>query len=246
MRWFRADLHVHTLLSPCAAVEMTPRNIVRHACAAQIDIVAITDHNAGDNVAATIRAAAGTGIAVLPGMEVQTNEEVHLLTLFEKMRDYVKWREFIEKHRSQLLNDEKKFGAQFVVDEEDELVKTEECMLLASTDLGVETVTQQVAAMGGLTIAAHVDRPAFSLFSQLGFIPPDAILSAVEVSRRTSVAEARGKYPQIGLLPIVMSSDAHTIDDFISGPKTMFLMETPTLSEIRQALDGENGRRVHQ
>ena len=246
MRWFRADLHVHTLLSPCAAVEMTPRNIVRHACTAQIDIVAITDHNAGDNVAATIRAAAGTGIAVLPGMEVQTNEEVHLLTLFEKMRDYVKWHEFIVKHRSQLSNDEKRFGAQFVVDEEDELVKTEDCMLLASTDLGVQTVTQQVAAMGGLTIAAHVDRPAFSLFSQLGFIPSDAILSAVEISRRTSVAEAREKYPQIGLLPIVMSSDAHTIDDFISGPKTMFLMETPTLSEIRQALDGKNGRRVHQ
>ena len=133
-----------------------------------------------------------------------------------------------------------------MVDEEDELVKTEDCMLLASTDLGVQTVTQQVAAMGGLTIAAHVDRPAFSLFSQLGFIPSDAILSAVEISRRTSVAEAREKYPQIGLLPIVMSSDAHTIDDFISGPKTMFLMETPTLSEIRQALDGKNGRRVHQ
>ena len=246
MRWFRADLHVHTLLSPCAAVEMTPRNIVRNACASGIDIVAITDHNAGDNVAAAIRAAAGTGVVIVPGMEVQTSEEVHLLTLFEKMRDYVKWCEFLQPHRSKLVNDEKRFGAQFVVDETDELVRTENCMLLASTDLGVQDVTLQVAAMGGISIAAHVDRPAFSLFSQLGFIPADAILAGVEVSRHTSVDQARQRYPKIGQLPIVTSSDAHTIEDFIAGPKTMFLIEAPTLSEIRQALVAENGRRVHR
>ena len=82
MRWLRADLHVHTLLSPCAAIEMTPRNIIRHAVAAGVDILAVTDHNSGDNVAAALRAAAGTGVTVLPGMEVQTREEVHLLTLF--------------------------------------------------------------------------------------------------------------------------------------------------------------------
>ena len=178
MRWFRADLHVHTLLSPCAAVEMTPRNIVRHAQAAGVDIVAITDHNAGDNVAATMRAAAGTPITVLPGMEVQTREEVHLLALFEKMRDFMKWCAFIERHRSTLRNDEKKLGAQFVVDEEDELIRTEESMLLASTDLSVDEVTAGVAAIGGMTIAAHVDRPSFSILSQLGFIPPDAVPDA--------------------------------------------------------------------
>src|SRR5450830_1898263 len=104
MRWFRADLHVHTLLSPCAAVEMTPRNIVRHALIAGVDIVAITDHNAGDNVVATLRAARGTGVVVLPGMEVQTHEEVHLLTLFEKIRDFMKWCEFIKMHRTNLHN----------------------------------------------------------------------------------------------------------------------------------------------
>ena len=115
MRWFRADLHVHTVLSPCAAVEMTPRNIIRHAQAAGIDIVAITDHNAGDNVAAALRAAAGTGVAVLPGMELQTREEVHLLALFGRMRDFMKWCGFVASHRSPLLNDEARFGPQFVV-----------------------------------------------------------------------------------------------------------------------------------
>jgi predicted metal-dependent phosphoesterase TrpH len=168
MQWLRADLHVHTLLSPCAAIEMTPRNIIRHAVMAGVDIVAITDHNAGDNVAATLRAAAGTGVTVLPGMEVQTREEVHLLTLFEKMRNFVQWCEFIKAHRSPLKNDERKFGAQFVVDEADELVRVEEAMLLASTDLSVQDVAERAAELGGLAIAAHVDRPAFSLLSQLG------------------------------------------------------------------------------
>lgn len=246
MRWFRADLHVHTLLSPCAAVEMTPRNIVRNALLAAVDIVAITDHNAGDNVAATIRAANGMDIVVLPGMEVQTREEVHLLTLFEKMRDFVKWCEFIKQHRTILHNDEKKFGAQFVVNEQDELVRTEECMLLASTGLSLHEVSEQAALYGGITIAAHVDRPAYSLLSQLGFVPEDAGLTAVEVSRRTAPEQARQKYPLIGALPVIASSDAHTIEDFVSGPKTMFQMEAPTLSEIRQALGGCNGRRIHQ
>ena len=246
MRWFRADLHVHTVLSPCAAVEMTPRNIIRHAQSAGIEIVAITDHNAGDNVAAALRCAMGTDVAVVPGMEVQTREEVHLLTLFEKMREFTKWCDFVSHHRSTLQNDDQKFGAQFVVDEADELIRIEKNMLLASTDLSVEEVVKQVAGMGGITIAAHVDRPSFSLLSQLGFIPPDSGLDAVEVSRNTRVDQARSKFPAIGSLPVISSSDAHTIDDFISGPKTMFLMESPNFSEMRQALVGEEGRRFHR
>ena len=246
MRWFRADLHVHTVLSPCAAVEMTPRNIVRHAQAAGIDIVAITDHNAGDNVAAALRAATGTTVAVLPGMELQTREEVHLLALFGKMREFVKWCEFVLPHRSPLRNDENRFGPQFVVDETDELIRIEEAMLLASTDLSLEEAVAQIDTLGGIAIAAHVDRPMFSCLTQLGFIPPDLGLAAVEVSRNTRVESAREKLPRIGDLPIITSSDAHTIEDLISGPKTMFLAETPTLSEIRQALVGKQGRRIQR
>lgn len=244
-RWFRADLHVHTLLSPCAAVEMTPRNIIRHAQTAGVDIVAITDHNAGDNVAAALRAAVGTGVTVLPGMELQTREEVHLLALFDRMRDFMKWCGYVAGHRSPLQNDERKFGAQFVVDEEDEWVRTEENLLLASTDLAIEEAAAQVEALGGLAVAAHVDRPAYSVLSQLGLIPPDLALGAVEVSRNIRPDEARLKFPAIGKIPVIVSSDAHTIEDFVSGPKTMFLMKAPTLPEIRQALAGAEGRRLH-
>ncbi|AJQ29379.1 PHP domain protein [Pelosinus fermentans JBW45] len=88
MRQFVADLHVHSVLSPCAAVEMTPRSIVWHAAKHGIDIVAITDHNACDNVVAVFEAAKGTNVVILPGMEVETEEEVHMIVLFEKMRQF--------------------------------------------------------------------------------------------------------------------------------------------------------------
>jgi len=244
MRRFVADLHVHTLLSPCAAVEMTPRNIVWHAAQNGIDIVAITDHNAGDNVPAALAAAKGTDVTVLPGMEVETKEEVHLVVLFEKPRQLFAWEKVVAAHRSGRMNDTDKLGAQFVVDEEDNLVAVKEEMLLASLTLSLDEVCDQVNALGGLAIASHVDRPAYSVLSQLGFIPPGLALAAVEVSRRVSPAEAAKRFPAIGGLPVVTASDAHTIEDFLSGPKMVFNLEAPTLAEIRQALYNENARGV--
>lgn len=244
MRQFVADLHVHSVLSPCAEVEMTPRNIVWHAVRHGIDIVAITDHNACDNVAAALVAAEGTNVIILPGMEVETKEEVHIIVLFEKIRQLKVWEQFVNEHRSGRLNDEKRFGAQFVVDAADELIRIKPEMLLTSLTSGIVEVCTKVNELGGICIASHVDRPAYSLISQLGFIPPDVELAAVEVSRLTSPSEATLRFPAIGNLPIVTSSDAHNIDDFLSGPKTIFYIDAPTLPEIQQALKGQNSRKV--
>ncbi len=244
MRRYVADLHVHTLLSPCAAVEMTPRNIVWHAARHGVDIVAITDHNAGDNVPAALAAAKGTDVTVLPGMEVETKEEVHLVVLFEKPRQLFAWEKIVAAHRSGRMNDPDRFGAQFVVDAEDNLVAVKEEMLLASLTLSLEETCDQVNALGGLAIASHVDRPAYSVLSQLGFIPPGLALTAVEVSRRVARAEAAKRFPAIGKWPVVTASDAHTIEDFLAGPKMAFNIEEPTLAEIRQALYNENSRGV--
>lgn len=244
MRQFVADLHVHSVLSPCAEVEMTPRNIVWHAAQHGIDIVAITDHNACDNAAAAFEAAKGTNVVILPGMEVETKEEVHMIVLFEKMRQLIEWEKFVNLHMSGRFNDEKKFGAQFVVNAEDELIRIKPEMLLTSLTIGLSEVYAKVTDIGGICIASHVDRPANSLFAQLGFIPPDITLAAVEISRNISPSEAITAFPQIGNLPIVTSSDAHTMEDFINGPKTVFYIDGPTLPEIQQALKGQNLRKV--
>ena len=242
-RSFLADLHVHTLLSPCAAVEMTPRHIVRRAAQLGIDIIAITDHNACDNVAAAMEAAVGTGIVIIPGMEVETREEAHLLTLFATLPQLLAWEAYVAQRRSGRKNNDQKFGAQFVVDAADNLVRVKEEMLLGAIDAGVTEVTRAVAAIGGITIAAHVDRPAYSILSQLGFIPADAGLAAVEVSRLTPWHKA-AKLPGIGGLPIITASDAHSMDDFVSGPRTSFLLEYAALAEIRLALAGRQERRI--
>lgn len=244
MRQFVADLHVHSVLSPCAEVEMTPRNIVWHATQHGIDIVAITDHNACDNVSAACAAAQGTSVTILPGMEVETKEEVHMIVLFDKMRQLKEWEQFVKEHMSGRLNDAQRFGAQFVVDAEDELIRIKPEMLLTSLSCGIAEVSSKVTALGGICIASHVDRPANSLFAQLGFIPPDVELAAVEISRLTNPRAAKQSFPQMGNLPIVTSSDAHRIEDFLSGPKTIFYMNAPTLPEIQQALKGQNLRKV--
>jgi len=242
MRQFVTDLHVHSLLSPCAEVEMTPRNIVWHAANHGIDIVAITDHNACDNVAAAFVAAKDTKVIVLPGMEVETKEEVHIIVLFERIKQLIEWEQVVMAHMSGRLNDEKRFGAQFVVDEKDEFIRIKPEMLLNALSMGITEVCSKVNALGGICIASHVDRPANSIIAQLGFIPENLTLAAVEVSSFTNPKTAAKRFPEIGRLPIVTSSDAHRMEDFIKGPKTVFYMEEPTLSEIQQALKKQNLR----
>ncbi|MDF2572912.1 MAG: hypothetical protein K0R55_4516 [Sporomusa sp.] len=244
MRRYVADLHVHSLLSPCAAVEMTPRNIVWHAVQHEVDIIAITDHNACDNVSAALEAAKGTDVTVLPGMEVESKEEVHLIVLFEKMRQLKAWENFTQRHMSGRLNDAERFGAQFIVDAEDNFIAEKTELLLASLTVGIAEISEQVKSIGGICIASHIDRPTYSIISQLGFIPPDVELAAVEVSRNVRVENALQRIPAIGSLPIITASDAHVMEDFIDGPKTHFYLEQPTLGEIRQALLAQNSRRV--
>lgn len=244
IRPFVADLHVHSLLSPCAAVEMTPRNIVRHAAAAGVDLLAITDHNAADNVKAALQAAVGSGVTVWPGMEVETKEEIHVLALFDKMHALQYWQYYVEQCRSKLRNDPNRFGAQFVVDAEDNLLAEKPEMLLAPLTGGIAEISRKIHELGGLCIASHVDRPAYSILSQLGFIPDDVELDAIEVSGRILIQDAALRFPAIAGRTVIRNSDAHTINDFLTGPKTVFYVEEPTVAELRLALRGQAGRHM--
>lgn len=242
MRKYIADLHVHTLLSPCAEVEMTPRLIVMYAAALGINIIAITDHNASGNVKAAIEAASQHDITIIPGMELQTREEIHVLCLFPTLEALEDWQKIVDAKLPDLKNKETLFGAQFVVDAQDELVRIEDRLLLVSTDISIEDAVAQVGQCGGICIAAHVDKSAFSVISQLGFIPPGLTFAALEVSKYTS--------HQNGLMlsgtqtyPMIVSSDAHRLDD-LAGPKTWFYLENPTFSEIIKAFKGEDERKV--
>lgn len=244
MRFYTADLHVHTILSPCAAIEMTPRNIIWHAAREKIDIVAITDHNACDNVMYAMEAAKTSDIVVLPGMEVESKEEIHFIVLFEKMRQLKEWERFVHSHRSGRKNDEKRFGAQFVVDAEDNLVSVKDEMLLGPLNADAATISAKAAELNGILIASHIDRPVYSLIHQLGFIPDNLTLTAVEVSRRIDPRHARQMIAGIDGIPVITASDAHTLEDFVNGPKIKLYMEKMDFAEIKMALTEQNQRKV--
>ena len=242
MEGFWADLHIHTVLSPCAEVEMIPPLIVRRALELGLDLIAITDHNASDNAAAVMEAAARTGLKVLPGMELQTQEEVHLLCLFDDLEKALAWQSQVWKHLPPLLNREEFFGPQFIVDSSGDWVRSESQMLAVSAGIPLEEAVEGVQALGGLAIPAHVDRPSFSLFANLGVIPERFRANALEVSRHFRPPDDSGRYPSLRDWPLLRNGDAHRLADL--GRHTRFWLETRSLSELALALQSIQGRRM--
>lgn len=240
MHTFVAELHVHTVLSPCAEVEMIPPLIVQAALERGIHLIAVTDHNASANVAAVQRAAIGTALHVLPGMEVQTQEEVHLLCLFDTLGQLAAWQTCVDQALPPLRNNPAYFGEQFVVDETGDFIRREEQLLLTSAGLSLTAAFHQVTALGGLAIPAHVDRKANGLLAVLGFVPLDLPFAALEISRRLTPQQARLAYAQLQAYPLVQSGDVHRLDEYLGANE--FRLQAPTIAELRHALQGTAGR----
>ncbi len=243
-RWV-ADLHVHTLLSPCAEIEMTPRHIVMQAAANGVNLVAITDHNVCGNVLPAIRVGQELGVVVWAGVEVETMEGGHVVVLFDSLKKLLKFQEVLDKNMPDMQNNAEKFGGQFIVDENDEFIKEETRMLLASVKLDVDALIALADSLGGVCIAAHVDKPAYSLLSYLGFIQADSGFVAVEISRNSLKELTEKKMAKLlGNLPYITNSDAHMINDFLTGPKNYIYMKQPTIEEFKLALKGLDGRKI--
>ena len=240
VKTYIAELHCHTVLSPCAEVEMIPPLIVATAIERGINLLAITDHNASANIEAVQIAARGTELSVLPGMELQTREEVHLLCLFDSLAQSAEWQTIVDQYLPPFENDIEHFGEQFVVDETGEFIRRETQLLLTSVALSLEDAIGRVSAIGGLAIPAHVNRPAFGLIANLGFVPVDVKIEALEVSRHLNVADAVTKFPQIKGYPLVQGGDAHRLDELLGA--NVFEMEAPTVRELKLALRGTDGR----
>jgi len=213
---------------------MIPPLIVRAALDAGLDLIAITDHNASANIAAVQQAARGARLSVLPGMEVQTREEVHVLCVFDTPTQIEAWQQIVDAHLPALDNDIAHFGEQFVVDAEGDFVRRETRRLIVSTSLSLEETVGHVNAIGGLAIPAHVDRKAFGLIENLGFVPPDLPIAALEVSRHLSPLDAVKKFPQLKGYPLVQGGDAHRLDELLGA--NVFELAAPTVAELKMAL----------
>lgn len=240
MQPYLAELHVHTVLSPCAQVEMIPPLIIQEALQRQITLIAITDHNSSANIAAVQAAAAGTQLTVLPGMELQTQEEVHLLCLFDTIEQIMSWQMQVDQLLPPIPNNADFFGGQFVVDETGEFIRHEERLLINSVEISLEEAVKRVRALGGLAIPAHVNRRMYGLLAALGFVPPEIHFEALEISRHLPYEQALQQYPQLAGYSLIQSGDVHQLDEFLGV--TEFYIETPCISELRKALLNQSGR----
>ena len=231
----RADLHVHTCLSPCGDDQMRATAIVEQAGRAGLDMIGICDHNSAENASAVMSAGARTGLPVIPGMEVTSREEVHILGLFRATEGLMDLQEVVYENLPG-ENDQDVFGSQLVIDDRDCVVGTNNKLLIGATTLAVEQVVGAIHQFGGLAIASHIDRERFGIIGQLGFIPEGLGLDAVEVAS-ASLSEWDYAYP------VVASSDAHYLKD-VGRNSTCFLVAETSFDEIARALNFEGGRRI--
>ncbi|MBM3128110.1 MAG: PHP domain-containing protein [Chloroflexi bacterium] len=232
----RADLHIHTVLSPCAEVEMIPPLIVERALEQRLDLIAITDHNASANVQAVMDAARETGVKVWAGIELQTREEVHVLCLFDTVRQVRALQAELELALPNLPNVPDKLGEQFIVDAAGDFIAREERLLLISADLTLEGLAREVGALHGLAIPAHIDRVENGLIPLLGFVPPGLDVPALEISANISARDARARFRLPGQYAVMRGSDAHWLDAVGSAITELDLEGTRSVANVARAL----------
>lgn len=229
-----ADLHIHTALSPCGDSDMTPYNIANMAALKGLGMIAITDHNSAGNVEAVIEAAKGLDLTVVPGLEVETAEEVHMICLFKTLKESHKMWKIVREAMPEIPNRPDIFGEQQYLTATDEVVGVEKDMLVTASSLSVQQVKREAEALGGVCYPAHVDRSSYSILSNLGFIAPEDGFLWVEVSRRLPPEEAAQKFPQIEGYGLLTASDAHYLEDIFEPVFSLELSENTAEALIKR------------
>ena len=243
LSWYTADLHLHTVLSPCAELTMGPHDIVKTALERKIDIIAITDHNSAENIQAVMQAAHGSPLTVIPGMEVYVREGAHMICLFPVLDAVLEFQDFIYSHLPPGKNDPSMFGAQLVCDKDENILYENDRMIALPTNASLESVADKVKDLDGIFYPAHIDRQSFSIIRVLGFIPEKLNINAVEIALPYEEALSRLRFLKNSKYSIIRASDAHDIEQI--GSKVSFLnLEAPTFQEIKMAFGKLNGRSV--
>ena len=209
MKEFRVDLHLHTCLSPCGSLEMSPRRIVETALERKLDAIAITDHNSTMQCSEVQLLGEQSGLLVFAGVEVTTREEAHCVVLFANEQSRAAFQEYLDEHLPVVPNDPERFGYQVWVNAQDEIVGEAPCLLISALDQSVGQIAAVCRQLDGLFIAAHVERPSFSLISQLGFINPSLPLDAIEFNDIVRYEKLLVDQAYLKQYTVYCASDAH-------------------------------------
>ncbi len=232
------DLHIHSCLSPCGDEDMTPGNIVGMAAIKGLDVIALTDHNTCRNCPAAMAIGAQYGVMVIPGMEINTSEEVHAVCLFPTLEKALAFDSYVYERLMKFPNKETVFGRQLICNEEDEIIGTEPNLLISSVDLSFDQLWDVVCSYDGIMFPAHVEKSANSLIANLGFVPPDSKFRTAELKNLKKLHEVRKGNPYLEGCRIISNSDAHYLEH-INEPELTILVKERSVQAVIDWLRGE-------
>lgn len=229
------DLHIHSCLSPCGDNESTPGNIVGMAVVKGLDVIALTDHNTCKNCEAAMAIGEAYGITVIPGMELTTSEEVHVLCLFYNLEDAMRFDAFIEPRILDIPNNPKAFGDQFLCNDDDEVIGSFPKLLISATDISFDKVYDCVSEYNGVMIPAHIDKNSFSLMSNLGFVPPDSKFRCFELADMSNLHRLQKENEYLKNCNVITDSDAHYFEK-INEPINTLYAESNSIKDVLDSL----------
>ncbi|WP_069649210.1 PHP domain-containing protein [Caloranaerobacter ferrireducens] len=229
------DLHIHSVLSPCGDKDMTPNNIVNMAYIKGLDIISVTDHNTMENVEAVMKVAKKRDILVIPGIEVTTKEEVHVLCYFRNIEDGMEFQDFIYRGLPDIKNNEKLFGSQLLMDEDDNIIGKIDKFLLNSTKYTIKEINDFVNKLNGALVPAHVDKKSYSILANLGFIPDELNIKTVEVSS-DYFSLSTDTLINLDRYNVLKNSDAHYLGD-INEPIVFLDIERKNINFLIEYLN---------
>lgn len=234
---YAVDLHIHSALSPCGDEDMTPNNIVNMAKLIGLDIIAVADHNTAMNLPAMEKIAIENELLLLPGIEVNTREEIHVLTYFKDVKTALLMGEILYEKLPPILNDRKFFGNQMILNDEDEEIGQIDKLLISAVDLSIEEIAKIARELGGTIVPAHIDRRSFSIISNLGFIPEDLGITTIELSQAYKKGENFIVDGMAERYRVLRSSDAHYLHQIME--RGFFIhLKNKTTEALIQKLSG--------
>lgn len=225
------DLHIHSCLSPCAENDMTPNNIVNMALIKGLDVIAITDHNSAKNIEAVMQVGQRAGLLVVPGMELCTAEEIHLVCLFATAEATLSFQDYVYNNMNPIDNREDIFGPQILMDSYDNEIGRETKLLSAACNLDVQTAIESVRELGGAVIPAHVNRQSYSMLNTLGAIPNEYGFEYLECSENCNLELFLQEHKELKGYKFIKSSDAHFLSH-ISEQEVFFDIEEKSIKSI--------------
>ncbi|MBQ1507111.1 MAG: PHP domain-containing protein [Ruminococcus sp.] len=232
MKYFY-DLHIHSCLSPCGDMDMTPNNITGMAKLLGLDFIALTDHNTVLNCAAAIEAGKRNGVMVIPGMELTTSEDIHAVCLFPSLDKALEWNDYVDSRRIKVKNRPEIYGRQVIMNGDDEELGEIEHLLLPATEISIMNAQKEAERFSGICFPAHIDRDSLSILSVLGEIAPECGFAAAELADKSKLPELLKRHPILGGLNIVSDSDAHYLENMRDAENTMELEELSPESVIK-------------